>query len=159
MTLQTSEDTPIDIALNVSDADGDPLVVFIDSLPQEGKLTNTADGREITAVPFSIYANAEGKYMVTYTPIRSYLFKCKRDPSLFGFYAKDPADAESPMAYVDINVTLVNDPPVLSAPSQATTLTVFPAVTSTLLTPIIISDPDMHLLHAWQRQRHFHREP
>jgi hypothetical protein len=144
MSVTTAEDTPIDIALNVSDADGDTLVVYIDSLPFEGTLSVTASKEEITRVPFALFADDAGNFTVTYTPLRSYLFKCVEEPALFGFYAKDPSDAESALAFVNVSITLVNDPPAISVPSKATTLTVYPATRSTLLTPIVVFDPDLH---------------
>jgi hypothetical protein len=92
--VATDEDTPVDIALTASDADGDPLTFVIVSGPARGTLSGTPPD-------------------VTYTPDADY-----HGPDSFTFRAND-GTADSNIATVSITVGPVNDPPV--ADDQAVT--------------------------------------
>ncbi len=94
-TITTNEDTPKAITLTGSDADGDALTYSIVAQPARGTLTGTG-------------AN------LTYTPAVNL-----NGADLFTFKVND-GKADSAPATVSINVTPVNDAPVLTVPGTQT---------------------------------------
>ena len=93
--VTTDEDTPVDILLTASDANGDPLTFAIVLEPENGTLSGTPPN-------------------VTYTPDADY-----HGPDSFTFVAND-GTVDSNTATVSITVTAVNDPPVADAgPAQS----------------------------------------
>ena len=89
-TVSTPEDTPLAITLTGSDQDGDPLTYAVIAHPTHGVLTGTAPN-------------------LTYTPAADY-----HGTDSFTFQASDYA-LVSNIATITINVTPVNDAPVLGA--------------------------------------------
>ncbi len=87
MTVSTNEDTPMDIPLDVADAEGDALSVTIVDEPQHGELTVAGT-------------------TVTYTPNGDY-----NGPDSFTYKVNDGA-LDSAQATVSITVKPVNDAPV-----------------------------------------------
>jgi len=64
-SVETSKNKPIDIMLEATDPDGDPLTYIITSLPSNGSLKE--GDTEITSVPYSLSGDT-----VTYTPNTDY---------------------------------------------------------------------------------------
>jgi len=89
-TVSTPEDTPLTITLTGSDQDGDPLTYAVIAHPTHGVLTGTAPN-------------------LTYAPAADY-----HGTDSFTFQASDYA-LVSNIATITINVTAVNDAPVLGA--------------------------------------------
>jgi len=105
-SLNTNEDTPLNILLVATDADGDPLTYSIVSLPVHGTLSGAAP--DVTYSPFSDYNGADS----------------------FTFKANDGI-VDSNVATVSITVLPVNDPPVATDDS-ATTLQDTPVIVAVL---------------------------
>ncbi|RKY36091.1 MAG: hypothetical protein DRP73_03945, partial [Candidatus Omnitrophota bacterium] len=89
-SVNTDEDTPVDITLVATDADGDSLTYAIVTQPSHGTLTGTPPN-------------------VTYTPDANY-----NGPDSFTFKAND-GKTDSNIATVSITVNPVNDPPTQPA--------------------------------------------
>jgi len=85
-SLQTSEDTPLNILLQASDVDGDPLTFQLTSQPSHGSITGTAPS-------------------LTYSPASDY-----HGPDSFTFDASD-GKGGSDSGTVSVSVAAVNDPP------------------------------------------------
>ncbi|HQA29762.1 MAG TPA: Ig-like domain-containing protein, partial [Brevefilum fermentans] len=96
MTVTTAEDTPLDILLDVYDADGNELTVIIVTGPTHGSLD--IDG-----------------LTVTYTPELNF-----NGPDSFTYKVNDGL-VDSNTATVSITVTPVNDPPVAYGANVETT--------------------------------------
>ena len=94
-SVNTEEDTPVEISLGASDEDNDPLTYSIVSLPSNGTLTGTPPN-------------------VTYTPDPNY-----SGGDSFTFKAND-GKTDSNIATVSITITSVNDPPVAPTGLSAT---------------------------------------
>ena len=99
-TVTTAEDTPLDIKMNATDLDGNPLTFVIMTVPSHGSLQDLDEATgELTYVPTSGY----------------------NGPDSFSFMAKD-FRLESDLAVIGITVTPaldsdsddINDPPVSS---------------------------------------------
>ena len=93
-TVTTDEDTPVDLTLDGTDANADPLTFAIASDPANGTLTGTAPD-------------------LTYTPSEGW-----SGTDTFTFTVDD-GQATSPAATVTVEVAAVNDPP--TARDQTTT--------------------------------------
>ena len=117
-TVTTEEDTAKTITLTGADADGDPLTFKITSLPTGGaKLfrgTGTAGPDEITTVPFTLPADK-----VTYLPP---LNANGVALSTFDYKANDGQD-DSNTGTITVDVTAVNDNPVVTTPGADLTYT------------------------------------
>ncbi|HTH56848.1 MAG TPA: Ig-like domain-containing protein [Cyclobacteriaceae bacterium] len=87
-TIATLEDTPVAITLTATDVDNDPLAYAIVTPPVHGTLTGSPPN-------------------VTYAPALNF-----NGPDSFTFKAND-GTADSNIATVAINVTPVNDPPII----------------------------------------------
>jgi hypothetical protein len=109
-TVQTGEDTPVDIKLSATDACGRPLTYIIVSLPTHGTLTDDATQSVIVAgqLPYELESGGQN---VTYSPDAEY-----SGSDSFTFRASNGQQDSEP-ATVSITVTPVNDPPVASAQS------------------------------------------
>jgi VCBS repeat-containing protein len=94
-TLSTPEDTPLNISLLASDADGDTLTYTVISNPANGTLSGTAPN-------------------LTYTPSANFT-----GTDSFTFKAND-GSVDSNVATITINVTPVNDIPVAASQSLTT---------------------------------------
>ena len=94
-SVTTSEDTPKAITLSATDPDGDPLIYTVVAAPAHGTV--------------SLNGN-----VATYTPAANY-----NGPDVFTFRAFD-GFVYSNTAVVDVNLSAVNDAPVLSVPSAKT---------------------------------------
>ncbi len=92
----TAEETPVQITLAGTDADGDELTYAIATLPAHGSLSTVADGK-VTYTPDANYAGADS----------------------FTFTASDASTSSAP-ATVSLTVTGVNDAPVATAGSKTT---------------------------------------
>src|SRR5688572_19297356 len=88
-TPQTSEEAPLAITLNGSDADNDALSYIVTSSPAHGVLTGTAPD-------------------LIYTPTDDYV-----GPDCFDFQVNDGTEDSAP-AVIEITVSGVNDAPVLT---------------------------------------------
>jgi hypothetical protein len=86
-SVTVNEDTPINIHLNASDPDGDPLTYIIVTPPSHGNLTGTAP--ELTYLGSANY----------------------NGPDSFTFKVND-GEVDSDIATISITVVPVNDPPV-----------------------------------------------
>jgi hypothetical protein len=95
-SVSTAEDTPLDIVLTGSDADGDPITFTIVTSPTHGTLSGTAPD-------------------LSYTPAANYY-----GADSFTFLADDGQVNSAPAA-VSIAVTPVNDAPVANPQSVSTT--------------------------------------
>ena len=89
-SLAAVEDTPLAITLTASDAQNDPLTFMVSRTPTNGTLSGTAPN-------------------LVYTPATNY-----NGPDSFSFKVNDGFIDSAP-ATVTINVTAVNDPPILAA--------------------------------------------
>ncbi|MFN8470148.1 MAG: Ig-like domain-containing protein [Caldilineaceae bacterium] len=94
-SVPTAEDTPVNIILTASDANGNSLSYSIVTQPQHGTLSGAGAAQ-------------------TYTPNLNYF-----GPDSFTFKAND-GQADSNVATVTINVTAVNDAPVAANQSVST---------------------------------------
>lgn len=92
MTVETTEDTAVNVTLTGSDVDGDTLSFAVTTPPAHGTLTGTAPD-------------------LTYTPDPDY-----HGADMFSFTASDAATVSEP-AVVSIEVSPVNDPPAPVAQS------------------------------------------
>lgn len=95
-TYATAEDTAVSITLTAADIDEDPLTFSIVTQPQHGILTGTPPN-------------------LTYTPNQNF-----NGPDTFNFKAND-GELDSNIATITINVSAVNDAPIVSAPTSVTT--------------------------------------
>ena len=112
--LVTPEDTPLDITLSGSDADGDALTYEVVTEPEHGSLSfpnlnpceTNLDGSPSTNCAFqpSGLAPSDARQL-TYTPDNNYV-----GPDSFTFKANDGLD-DSAEVTVSITVTAVNDAP------------------------------------------------
>jgi hypothetical protein len=116
--VTTPEDTPKQIKLTGSDADGDPLTFSIVTPPQHGDLSELtiASAKQKSKPkpkhkkpkgkpgPIAAVIPSTGANNVTYTPDPNY-----NGPDFFTFKVND-GKADSAEARVDITVTPVNDP-------------------------------------------------
>lgn len=112
-TQNTNEDTPLNILLVATDADGDALTYSIVSPPFHGTLSGAAPD-------------------VTYTPVGDY-----NGPDSFTFKANDGI-VDSNIATVSLTILPVNDPPV-AADDSATTSQDTPVIVAVLAND---TDPD-----------------
>ena len=94
-TVTTNEDTAASIVLTGSDPDGDTITTMVVTQPQRGTLAGTAPN-------------------LTYTPNRDV-----NGTDSFSFKTND-GKLDSPLAVVTINITPVNDAPVLNVPGAQT---------------------------------------
>jgi hypothetical protein len=130
--VQTNEDTnaPINFTSFIADVDDTvaSLRVYIKSPPLTslGRLVDTA---AITTNNFLLSSK-----IATYQP-----FTNQNGLVTFTYYVKDPSGLVSNDATVTVNVTAVNDPPVLSAPTTTFVSKVFGSVSVTLS----MTDPDL----------------
>ena len=94
-SVSTNEDESVAITLTGSDVDGDPLTFSIVTSPANGQLTGTTPN-------------------LTYTPTENYF------GSDFFTYTASDGELNSETATVSITVEAINDPPVITSPSQTT---------------------------------------
>ncbi len=117
-TVETKEDTPLDIALSGSDADGDALTYEVVTQPGHGSLSfpnpspcqTSLNGSPSTNCAFqpSGLAPSDARQLI-YTPDNNYV-----GPDSFTFKANDGSD-DSDVVTVSLTVTAVNDAPTASA--------------------------------------------
>ena len=107
-TVTGIEDSTVTITLNGSDANGNPIVPAIASLPAKGTLYQTSDGVQVGAPITMLPA------LVT-NPARKVIYRPPPDafgPALSSFdFRVNNGNLNSANATVTINVTNVNDPP------------------------------------------------
>jgi hypothetical protein len=115
----TNEDTPANMALGATDAEGDALTYSIVGGPAHGKLTGSGDNR-------------------TYTPDPDY-----NGPDSFTFKASD-GTADSNVATVNISVKAVNDAPTVTVVAGRASQSACLSDTSGRLT-LKLSDVDSNL--------------
>lgn len=109
-TATCVEDNAVTVTLGGTDANGDPLVGIITSLPSKGTLYQTTDGvqlgQAITQVP-----------VLVKNPQRQVIYRPAPDGfgtayASFAFKVNDGLTSSATAATVTINVTAVNDPPI-----------------------------------------------
>jgi len=100
-SLSTPEDTPLALTLTATDAENDPLVYRLVSLPASGTLSYAGGG-----VPPAVDA-ALSSTDLRYTPAADSV-----EPVSFTFRVRDGAGLESNLATISLAVTPVNDVPV-----------------------------------------------
>lgn len=108
-TATTAEDTPVIVTLTASDLDADPLTFAIQSLPATGTLVACSDSSCTTASAIVIGAALPSQY-VRYTPPAN---ANGTGLASFTFTAND-GFVDSNVATVTIDVTAVNDAPVVT---------------------------------------------
>ncbi|HEX2052006.1 MAG TPA: Ig-like domain-containing protein, partial [Actinomycetota bacterium] len=98
--VSTPEDTPVSIALDATDADGDALTMTLTSLPEHGALR--AGGDLVTVAPFDIPAGE-----LVYEPDAGF----NGPDALVYRVCDDGSPSECASARVDVTVEAVNDRP------------------------------------------------
>ncbi len=140
-SVSTAEDTPKDITLIATDAEGDPLTWIIVSQPSHGTLSGTAPA-------------------LNYTPVLNY-----NGADSFTFKVND-THVDSNVATVTITVTPVNDVPVANDQSVTTVEDTLKAITLTAsdidgdsLSWIIVAQPTHGTLSGSGSSAKLHPEP
>jgi uncharacterized protein (TIGR03437 family) len=111
--VTTDEDTPKNIALAATDADGDAIRFVVVNQPAHGRVSESG-------------SNLSYRPAANYNGVDSFTFK-----AIDGF-------GESAVARVTIAIRPVNDPPVLTAPPALTAIT-----GGSLVLNIVAADPDV----------------
>lgn len=113
ISATVTEDASVAVSLSGTDADGDALTIYVQTLPAHGTLYQTADGEtlgaEMASVPTSV-TDAEGR--VVFVPDQDW-----NGVDTFTFHVNDGMISNAVAAVVSLTVTAVNDAPV--AVSQA----------------------------------------
>jgi hypothetical protein len=112
----TPADTPLKLTFSGSDIDdaAETLVSVVTYLPQRGNLfrvVNGAQGTEITEADNVVSATTPGNFEVFFVPTAG---SSGRNYATVAFAVEDPHGARSTNAFVTINVTPVNRPPVVT---------------------------------------------
>jgi len=109
IALTADDKNFLQIKLLAQDPDGDSLLVYVDSLPPQGHLSQ--NGKLVTELPFSVPVNGDGEFIVTYQPEKA--DPCFDAEISFIYYAKDINELESEHAVVKINVIHYNIAPII----------------------------------------------